>query len=149
MSSRYGLQIRAPEPADAAGLADLYRSAGQPIAATAIAARLETMSRFPGAMFLALEWGPPSGVVSLHWFPRLLADPLVARLTDMLVAPEARRRGLGRLLLKAASRASRLAGCDRLECFPPEDQRDLQAFLLAAGFVQAGAHFVRPLRRKS
>ncbi len=149
MSSRYGLQIRAPEPADAAGLAELCLSAGQHIAATAIAARLETMSHFPGAMFLALEWGPPSGLVALHWFPGLLADPLMARLTDILVAPEARRRGLGRLLLKAASRAARLAGCDRLECFPTEGQPALQAFLLAAGFVQLGTHFVRPLRKKS
>ena len=107
------------------------------------------MSGFPGAVLIAQEWGPPSGLVALHWYPGLLADALTARLTDILVAPEARRRGLGRLLLKAASRAARLAGCDTLECFRGGDQAELQAFLLAAGFVKAGDKFVRPLRKKS
>jgi GNAT superfamily N-acetyltransferase len=149
VSSRYGLQIRTPDTGDAPGLAELYFSAGVQIAATALAARLETMARCPGAVFIAQEWGPPSGLVALHWYPGLQADPLTARLTEILVAPEARRRGLGRLLLKAASRAARLAGCDMLECFPAACGPEAGAFLLAAGFIQTGSQFVRPLRKKS
>jgi aminoglycoside 6'-N-acetyltransferase I len=149
LSSRYGLQIRAVEPVDAPGVAELFLSAGRQDAAAALSARLEALSRFPGAVLMAEEWGPPSGVVAVHWFPSLLADQLVARMTAILVAPDARRRGVGRLLLKAASRAARVAGCDVLECFPAQDQPELQAFLLAAGFAQAGATFVRPLRKKS
>ena len=149
MNSRYGLQIRTPDASDTAGLAELYFSAGVQMAATALAARLETMARFPGALFIAQEWGPPSGCVAIHWYPSLQADRLTARLTDILVAPEARRRGLGRLLLKAASRAARLAGCDTLECFPAPGGPEAWAFLLAAGFVQNDGQFLRPLRKKA
>jgi aminoglycoside 6'-N-acetyltransferase I len=148
LSSRYGLQIRTPGLADAPALVELFILAGRPDTAAAVSARLEALSGSAGAVLIAEEWGPPSGVVSVHWFPSLLADHMVARMTAILVAPEARRRGVGRLLLKAASRAARVAGCDVLECFPGEEQLGLEGFLLATGFVQAGATFLRPLRKR-
>ncbi len=98
---------------------------------------------------MAQEWGPPGAIVTLHWYSSLLADQATARLTLLLVAPESRRRGLARLLLKAASRAARQAGCDRLECFASGGQAELRAFLLATGFAQSGEHFLRSLRKNA
>lgn len=73
----------------------------------------------------------------------------VARVSDLLVDPDARRRGVGRALLKAASQAARTAGCDLLLLDVPAVGESLQAFALANGFEADGARLIRPLRKKS
>jgi GNAT superfamily N-acetyltransferase len=95
-------------------------------------------------LLIAMEWGPPSGVVAVHWFASLEHDEPVARITTLMVAPEARRRGIGRLLVKAASQAARVAGCGVLEVVGSE----FGAFCGATGFVADGERFVRGLRRR-
>ncbi|WP_246694915.1 GNAT family N-acetyltransferase [Methylobacterium sp. WL6] len=84
----------------------------------------------------------------LHWYRTLVAEP-TAQITTLLVAPDDRRRGLGRLLLKAAAQAARTAGCDGLEMVLPPDRPDLEAFCAATGFVAAGTRLTRPLRKRS
>ena len=139
------MQIRAPDAADLPGLTTLLCGAEE----AGLPGRLDAVSRFPGITLIAQEWGPPSGLVALHWYPTLMADYLTARMVILLVAPDARRRGLGRLLLKSASQAARIAGCDLLECFAGDDQPALPAFLLATGFTQSHMRFVRPLRKRA
>jgi aminoglycoside 6'-N-acetyltransferase I len=148
LSSRYGLQLRAASPADAPGLHQLLLAAGHEFEMSALASRLEAFQHVPGTTLLAHEWGPPSGIITLHWYPTIEADHPIAQLTTLLVAPDARRRGIGRLLLKAASQAARVAGCDSLECFSNRTQPELQAFLLATGFAGLHNRFVRSLRKK-
>ncbi|GJD75906.1 GNAT family N-acetyltransferase [Methylobacterium goesingense] len=148
MASRYGLEIRAATGGDAAGIADLLRACGHPVAAEALAERIEALRHGPGAILVAVEWGPPSGLVVLHWYPSLAANLPTAQLTTLLVAPDARRRGIGRLLLKAASQAARSAGCGDLQLITGPGQTDLQAFGAATGFLDQGAVSVRPLRKK-
>jgi ribosomal protein S18 acetylase RimI-like enzyme len=55
------------------------------------------------------------GFVQLYpSFSSILAAPMYL-LSDLFVAPEARRRGVGRLLMKAATETARVAGVVRLE----------------------------------
>ena len=103
MQSRHGLEIRAATGADAAGLSELLREAGLDIAPRLVAERLEAMRQQPGAVLVALEWGPPSGLVVLHWVRSLAAAGPVAQISTLLVASEQRRRGIGRLLVKTGS----------------------------------------------
>jgi GNAT superfamily N-acetyltransferase len=147
LSLRHGLEIRAATAGDAPGLADLLTSAGLPVAAPDLAARLEALRHGAGAALVALDWGPPSGVVVLHWFQTLAAPRPTARITTLLVAAEARRRGIGRLLLKAAAQAARSAGCGMLELAAPPAEPSVPAFCQALGFTEAGAVFERSLRR--
>ena len=148
MASRYGLEIRAATVGDAAGIADLLRACGHPVAADALAERIEALRHGPGAILVAVEWGPPSGLVVLHWYASLAANLPTAQITTLLVDPDARRRGLGRLLLKAASQAARSAGCGEIELLTGLHRTDLQAFGAATGFTDQGAVSVRPLRKK-
>jgi GNAT superfamily N-acetyltransferase len=99
-------------------------------------------------VLIASEWGPPSGVVVLHWRRGLLAPLATARIDLLLVAPEGRRRGVGRLLLKAAAQAARTAGCGVLRLDIAPGAPDLRAFCEATGFSDDGSTFSRPLRKQ-
>nr|WP_279292719.1 GNAT family N-acetyltransferase [Methylobacterium goesingense] len=142
------MEIRAATGGDATGLAELLRSCGHPVAAEALAERIEALRQGAGAALVAIEWGPPSGLVVVHWYPSLAASLATAQITTLLVDPDARRRGIGRLLLKAASQAARSAGCGDIQLLAGPRQADLQAFGAATGFTDQGVLSVRPLRKK-
>ncbi len=147
MNSRHGLEIRTATPADAAMLAELLAASSHAVPPAALAARLDRLQHAPGAALLAVEWGPPSGIIVLHWYASLAADHPVAEVTTLLVGPAERRRGLARLLLKAASQAARAAGCHDIGLLAPANAPGLLAFCEATGFAQDGARLRRSLRR--
>jgi GNAT superfamily N-acetyltransferase len=149
VSSRRGLEIRAAQPADAPGLCELLASAGLAIPPAQLAARIEALRQGAGTILLALEWGPPSGVVALHWFSRLDAPKPAAQIDVLLVGPDDRRRGIGRLLVKAASQAARVAGCGVLDLVAGPAQPGLDAFCRATGFLPQGARYERALRKSA
>jgi aminoglycoside 6'-N-acetyltransferase I len=148
LKTRYGLEIRAAMSTDAQGLHDLLGAAGHLISPRASAERLDALRRQPGAALLAAEAGPPIGVVVLHWYPTLETDQPAAQITTLLVAPGERRRGIGRLLVKAAAQAARVAGCGTLELLAAPNAPGVPEFCSASGFNEAGRRFVRPLRKK-
>lgn len=147
MKSRFGLEIRAATSAEAPGLAELFSSVGRDIPAGVLASRLDALRQGAGTALVALEWGPPSGIVVLHWYRTLAASNPAAQITMLLVGPDSRRRGIGRMLLKAAAQAARVAGCDVLELLAPPDQTELADFCRATGFSEARTGFVRALRK--
>jgi GNAT superfamily N-acetyltransferase len=147
MNSRHGLEIRAATPIDAPGLVELLTAAGHHLEARDVAERLVAM-RQAGAVLIAAQWGPPRGLVAFHWYPTFDDARLTAQITTLLVSPEERRRGIGRLLLKAAAQAARSAGCGKLELRATQDEGSLHAFCRATGFAEAGALFVRSLRKQ-
>ncbi len=149
MSNRYGLAIRSADAVDAEGLAELIRTAGGSVDPQGLARRLEGILVQPGLVLLAVDWGPPSGVIALNWSWTLFDELKVAQVTALLVYPEQRRKGIGRLLLKAASQAARSAGCGELRLTAPMKADHLREFCLATGFDQAGDTFNRPLRKRS
>lgn len=148
MTSRYGLEIRAATPIDAPGLVVLLGEAKHKIDARELAERIVAIREAPGTALIAAQWGPPSGLVVLHWYPTLDAPRPTAQITTLLVGVEDRRRGIGRLLLKAAAQAARTAGCDRLEMAAPAETESLHAFCRATGFSAAGPRFSRSLRKQ-
>jgi GNAT superfamily N-acetyltransferase len=148
VGSRYGLEIRAANAGDAQGLSELMAAAGLALAPAALAERLDAMRQAPGVVLIAQEWGPPSGVIAVTWHPTLLAERPVAQVTTLLVGPDERRRGIGRLLLKSASQAARNAGCGSLELTANSADPSLQGFCEATGFAAVGGRFERPLRKK-
>ena len=131
--------------ADAAAISELLAAAGAPAPPREVAARLERLLAQPGTALLAVEWGPPAGLVAAQWLHTVHAAAPVAQVGTLLVAPDDRRRGVGRLLLKAASQAARLAGCATVRIAGADPS--VQAFCAATGFAPEGAAFVRPLRK--
>lgn len=149
MGQRYGLEIRAATGADAPGLATLVTEAGRGgIAPAAMAVRLDALTQAGGSILVAVEWGPPSGVIALQPVHDLATPRPGGLIVALAVSEDARRRGVGRLLVKAASRSARLAGCDRL--LLPADGRaeGLAAFAERTGFSPERGFLVRPLLRR-
>jgi GNAT superfamily N-acetyltransferase len=147
LKSRYGLEVRAAVNTDAPGLRDLLIAAGLQIAPPISHDRMDALRQQPGAALIAAEWGPPIGLVVLHWYRTLEADQPTAQITTLVVAPDQRRRGIGRLLVKTAAQTARVAGCGALELLSASDDQGLLDFCLASGFIAAGRCFVRPLRK--
>ena len=148
MSSRYGLAIRAADGGDVEGVHELLRSAGVTVARAALGARLGAVLAQPGAVLLAEEWGPPTGLIALHWTATLAADLKPGCVTALVVDPDRRRSGVGRLLLKAAAQAARAAGCGELVVSVAPRMEELRQFCLASGFAEAGQVFTRSLRKR-
>lgn len=149
MTLRHGLEIRAATAAEAPGLAILLAEAGHVIDARALAERLAALRQGQATALVALQWGPPSGLLVMHWYPTLEAASPVAQITMLLVGEESRRQGIGRLLLKSAAQAARVAGCSQMEIVTASDAPSLHAFCRATGFAEAGPRFVRSLRRQA
>ena len=149
MSNRYGLSIRTAHSSDVDGLAELLAKACERVSKAQLAHRLPALLSQPGALLIAEEWGPPSGVIAVHWHATLLTDLKVGSISTLFVDPERRRNGIARLLLKASSQAARSAGCGDLVLEASADADDLRAFGLATGFVQSGQTFSRALRKRA
>ncbi|AWN34564.1 GNAT family N-acetyltransferase [Methylobacterium radiodurans] len=149
MSNRYGLEIRSAGPADAAGLSDLLGACGLAIAPRALAERIEALRQDRGSALLALAWGPPSGLIVLHWHATLVDAHPVAAVSTLAVAPEERRQGIGRLLLKAGAQAARAAGCGVLHLDAGPEAASLRGFCAATGFAETAARYERPLRKRN
>ena len=149
MAGRYGLQIRAAVAADAEGIADLLNQVGVTVAPASMADRLEAIRRSGcGSVLLAVEWGPPTGLLAFHWHPTIGGPMPLAQVDWLVVAPDERRRGIARTLLKAASQAARMAGCGALSLVVPSlGDASLQLFCTASGFEPNGASFTRSLRK--
>ena len=148
MKTRYGLEIRAATSADAPGLCELLSASGHEVSPRALAERLDSIRQVAGVALIAVGWGPPSGLVLLHWYRTLNADRPTAQITTLLVGPNERRRGIGRLLVKASAQAARVAGCGALELLAAPNDQTLHQFCRATGFAEVCPRFVRPLRKK-
>ena len=75
------------------------------------------------------------------------AEPGVAHLYAMWVAPDARGAGVGRALVEAVVAWARGRGCGRLVLSVTETNRSARGFYEACGFADTGER--RPLREGS
>jgi len=116
-------------PADADALAALHAAAFEaPWSAAAIAQVLSG----PGAFGLLASDGAPLGMI----LARAIAGE--AEILTIAVAPAARRRGLGRILVDAARALAVQAGAETLFLEVAVDNAAAIALYTAAGFVSAG-----------
>jgi GNAT superfamily N-acetyltransferase len=146
LSSRHGLSIRAADSVDVEGIAELLATASVAAPRERLATRVAALLEQPGVLLVADEWGPPSGIIAVHWHAVLTSDLKLAEVSALYVDPARRRNGIARLLLKAASQAARSAKCGALAVNSASPE--LAAFCLASGFGSVGEVFTRPLLKK-
>jgi len=98
-----------------------------------------------GDFYLALVDDAVVGLVHVT-YARQLAAPPSARLDQLVVAPSARRRGIGSALLAFVERRARQRGCHSFTCVVPDTDAVAHALLDTAGMAADGQRFVKPLR---
>jgi len=116
-------------------------------AAAELPAAVERMLRDPAAALWV--WEAPTGVAGFCAAQRRAAPPAAAErarveITELAVAPEARRRGAGRALVAAALAWAAAGGAPRIEVRVAARNPAGQAFWRALGF----ADFVDVLDRR-
>ncbi len=144
---RYGVEVRGAVAADGPEIVRLLAVAGAVAGQGEVAERLEGLrARAESAVLVTAGYAGLNGLVAVQWTPVLHLPRPLAQITLMVVDPDERRHGIGRLLLKAASQAARSAGCDWLEVVAGGEGMD--AFCRAAGFAEAGMTVARSLRKR-
>lgn len=99
-----------------------------------------------GDFYLALVDDAVVGLVHVT-YARQLAAPPSAMLDQLVVAPAARRRGIGSALLAFAERRAQQRGCITFtSILPPLADAAAPAFLEKAGLARGSARFVKQLR---
>ena len=136
--------IREAVPGDAPQVAELLTELGYPVGASEAAERL---ARGTETVFVAADGHRLLGLMTI-WsqLPIAHARP-TARVTALVVRPEARRQGLGGSLVQHALEWARSAGCEGVELtsgIRPE-REDAHRFYERLGFRRTSHRFWLPL----
>lgn len=97
---------------------------------------------------LVVEDGPAGTVIaccSLHFRPRLNRARPDAWIPDLVVSPDARRRGAARLMLEEAERLARARGCWQLTLESGYPRTEAHQLYEAFGMTNEGYYFGKAL----
>jgi GNAT superfamily N-acetyltransferase len=134
------VNVRRAGPADAAGIAALLAELGYETAPGDVEARLAGTA----ALVVELD-GEIAGALTLSIVPVLHEPGGWCRITMLVVAARARRRGLARALVAEAEAIARDRGCMRIEVTSAMHRDGAHEFYRGLGFAQVSEHFLKPL----
>lgn len=138
--------LRPAGPEDAAELSGLLAELGYPSSPEAITRRIAACADLPGVtVVVAAMDGRLAGVVSVHCVPSLVLDTALGRITALVVAADARGRGIGRLLVAAAEAFAREQGCERIELTSGDHRPGAHAFYERLGYAVECRRFIKRL----
>ena len=138
------MTIRDAGPADAAQVAELLGELGYPVDPPEARRRLQ---RGTERVLAAADGDRLLGLAAVAVSASLTTDRPLARLTALVVRPDARRTGVGRRLMDEAIALARAAGCAGLELTSgvgPERAAS-HRFYAAYGFQRSSFRFWLPL----
>lgn len=140
------VDLRGAVPADADDVATLLEALGYPCEAADAAERIAAMLHNDRqALVVARHRGAVRGLLALDFMYYLPLGTTTCRVTALVVLPDARGHGLGRLLLRDAERRARLGGAARLEVTSASHRTEAHAFYRACGFSEGAVRFVKSL----
>lgn len=140
------IEIRPAYVSDAANVQILIAILGYKVPLDVLARHLDGLaSGANDRVLLASENEKELGLIAIHWTLMLHMIAPVARITALVVAEEARGRGIGRMLVDRAAEAALLAGCEVLELTSSLRRSDAHAFYKALGFEASSTSFRRSL----
>ena len=97
------------------------------------------------ALVVARRDGAVCGLIALDFMYYLPLGTTTCRITALVIAPEAQRRGLGRQLLREAERRARSGGAARIELTSGSQRTEAHAFYRACGYSDGTVRFVKRL----
>lgn len=139
-------QIRAAATGDASDVALLLDALGYPCTRDEAAERIAYVLSDPRQHLLLAEVGGHAcGLVSLDLRYSVTRGEDQARITALVVRPEAGRQGVGRRLLREVEGIARRAGARRIEVTSNPTRSDAHAFYRGCGYADGSLHFFKRL----
>ena len=137
------MSVRRAVAADAAAIAALLAELGYEATPAAVQRRLRVLER--SAALVAELHGETAGVLTLSIVPVLHQPGDWCRITALVVAERARRRGLARALVTEAEAIARGHGCVRIEVTSALHRDGAHELYRGLGYGQVSEHFLKPL----
>ena len=139
--------IRRPRRDDAPAVAELLAALGYSSPVALVEQRIAACAdSAETAVFVAESGQRVVGVISCHCIPLFHADGSLGRITSLVVAPDYRQRGLGRLLVCAAEEFAWVHGCLRVEVTSGDHRADAHAFYESLGYQLDCRRFIKHSR---
>jgi ribosomal protein S18 acetylase RimI-like enzyme len=133
---------------DGQAVAALLDGLGFPLSADAAAERISSLSRAGEPVLVAKLGEEIVGALTWH-VTAVLHRPLpVGRITMLIVAASARKKGVGRALVEAAQARLSQRGCGLIEVTSNTKLRAAHAFYERLGFARTSYRFAKTLERK-
>lgn len=137
------MSVRRAGAADAAAVAALLAELGYATAPADVERRLAGLERSV-ALVAELD-GAIAGALTLAMVPVLHEPGGWCRITMLVVAERARRRGVARALVAEAEAIARAGGCVRIEVTSALHRDGAHEFYRDMGYGQVSEHFLKPL----
>jgi ribosomal protein S18 acetylase RimI-like enzyme len=136
--------IRSIAASDIPQVTALMAELGYPTEDTSLARRLAAVARNPeDDVLIAEDEGTVLGLVAVHSYEMLHRPGRLGRITALVVAGAARRRGVARDLMAVAEQRLRALGCIKLEVTSAAHRSAAHAFYGSLGYEEQRVHFVK------
>jgi GNAT superfamily N-acetyltransferase len=140
------IEVQPCTPEDAPAVSALLGELGYEASSQAAAERVRRLNETGSdPTFIAGEDSRPLGLMALHRCYMIQYRTPVVRITALVVHQEARRRGIGRLLIDHALRWAEQSGCELVELTSALNRREAHAFYRELGFEANSLRFRKSL----
>jgi GNAT superfamily N-acetyltransferase len=140
---RVGTLVRDAVGSDASVVSTLLTALGYPASTDLAAERIAFFAADPlSRVQVADADGEVVGLAATHLVPRLDSELLSCRIVDLVVAPDHRRRGVGRMLLEAAEAEAGNRGAQRLDLTSGDWRPDAHCFYERLGLESSARGYV-------
>jgi ribosomal protein S18 acetylase RimI-like enzyme len=141
-------EIRACTPDDAIAVSALLGELGYPVSPQQAAENIRQLDETGSdPILLAVSEGRVAGVLAGHFCRMLQYGKPVMRVTALVVDREARRRGIGKLLMEHAEELAAARGCDFIELTSAITRAEAHAFYRSLGYEANSLRFRKSVAR--
>jgi GNAT superfamily N-acetyltransferase len=139
------LKIREATPGDAPDLIKLMKILGHDTDAKGVRQRMAALVRQKLPQLVATLDNKVAGLAGIHSMTAIHRNEPVGRITILVVAEDARGRGIGRLLTEAAERMLKKLGCGMVEVTSNDRLAAAHAFYRHMGYERSSIRFFKKL----
>ena len=140
------IEIRPCTSGDAPAISALLGELGYEVSSGGAAERVQHLNTTGSdPTLIAYENGVFLGLIALHLCRMIQYEKPVMRITALVVGHQARRRGIGRLLIREALRCAKQAECELVELTSALDRTAAHAFYRNMGFEANSMRFRKSL----
>jgi GNAT superfamily N-acetyltransferase len=138
-------RLRPAKPGDARVLRTLIEFLGHPLTEKDVRKNLTALSKLKETPIVATLDKKVVGLIGIHKMVTIHRDSPVGRIPVLVVAEEAQRHGIGRLLVEEAERVLKKAGCKMVEVTSNDRRTAAHAFYRHLGYERTSIRFMKKL----